>query len=102
MSNSAQVENSVLTFERIYERMRVVNNLLKQFDMYALTTEPDLFATIQKMMDRLQGVIVQDAMEVAKKVYRRHQIAPISIPNTNFSRRGCCVRIRYCNDSNWS
>ncbi len=67
MANSAQVENSVLTFERIYERMRVANNLLKQFDMYALTTEPDLFATFQKMMDRLQGVIVQDAMEVAKK-----------------------------------
>lgn len=82
-------------FERIYERMRMAINLLKQFDMYALSTEPDLFATIQKMMDRLQE-------EVAKKVYRRYQIASIGIPNTNFSRRGCCVRIRYCNDSNWS
>lgn len=86
---SVPVENSVLTFERIYERMRVANNLLKQFDMYALTTEPDLFATIQKMMGRLQGVIVQDAMEVAKKVYRRYQIAPIGIPNTNFALFHC-------------
>lgn len=55
MVNSAQVENSVLTFERIYERMRMANNLLKQFDMYALSTEPDLFATIQKMMITCKG-----------------------------------------------
>ncbi|MFD2728471.1 BglG family transcription antiterminator [Enterococcus camelliae] len=89
LNEATQVENSAMTFERIYERMRVANNLLKQFDMYSLVTEESLFATIEKMIERLQGVIVQDAGEVAQKVFARYQIAPIGIPNTNFALFHC-------------
>jgi mannitol operon transcriptional antiterminator len=73
------------SFDHVYEIMKVGNDLLTQFDVKAIQTDKTLAATIQQIIDDLEGVIVEDAHKVSELVLSRHQTAPIGIPGTNLA-----------------
>lgn len=73
------------SFDHVYEIMKVGNDLLTQFDIKTVQTDKTLEATIQQMIDELEGVIVEDAQKVSERVLNRHQTAPIGIPGTNLA-----------------
>ncbi|KAF1302560.1 transcriptional regulator [Enterococcus sp. CU12B] len=73
------------SFDYVYDLMKVGNDLLTQFDIKSIQTDKTLEATIQQIMEGLEGVIVEDALKVSERVLRRHQTAPIGIPGTNLA-----------------
>lgn len=85
-THSQQVE---LSFQEVYETMRVANQLLSSFDLKKVQANETIEETLSQIIEDLTGTIVTDAKEVTQRVIDRYLIAPIGIPQTNMALFHC-------------
>ncbi|OJG22652.1 hypothetical protein RR47_GL000746 [Enterococcus columbae DSM 7374 = ATCC 51263] len=78
-----------LSFQEVYETMRVANQLLSSFDLKKVQSQATIEATLAQIITELTGTIVNDAAEVTQRVIDRYLIAPIGIPQTNMALFHC-------------
>ncbi|MDN6408891.1 MAG: PTS sugar transporter subunit IIA, partial [Tetragenococcus halophilus] len=72
-------------FEKVYEQMKVANELLTRFSIKNITTQQTLEKTLEVILEELEGVVLENRKKVRDLIVNRHQLAPIGIPNTHFA-----------------
>lgn len=82
-------QQAELSFQEVYETMRVANQLLSSFDLKKVQANETIEETLSQIIKDLTGTIVTDAKEVTQRVIDRYLIAPIGIPQTNMALFHC-------------
>lgn len=85
----SSLSNQQVSFQEIYEAMKLANDLLGNFDLKQVKAQPTIEATLAQIIQDLSGTIVHDSQAVTQRVIDRYLIAPIGIPQTNMALFHC-------------
>ena len=83
------ISSQHVSFQEIYESMKLANDLLGNFDLKQVKAQPTIEATLAQIIQELSGTIVHDSQAVTQRVIDRYLIAPIGIPQTNMALFHC-------------
>lgn len=83
------ISSQHVSFQEIYESMKLANDLLGNFDLKQVKAQPTIEATLAQIIQELSGTIVHDSQAVTQRVIDRYLIAPIGIPETNMALFHC-------------